>query len=73
MPEKNTPGLRTPEAKRYGAYSLIRGELYLHRMCLPLREVDFASLAARRTVTTSEFELELLQTCSSDGGFSCMS
>ena len=65
--------LRTPEAKRYGAYGRIRGELYLHRTCLPLREVDFASLTARRMATTSEFELELLQTCSSDGGFSCMS
>ena len=65
--------LRTPAAKQSGPYSRIRGEMYIHRTCLPLREVNFAALMIGRSKATSEFELELLQTCSSDGGFSCMS
>lgn len=66
--------LRTPNAKAYGAYSRVRGEMFIHRSCLPLREVNFAALvAASKKPASSEFELELLQTCSADGGFSCMS
>jgi len=66
--------LRTPDAKRAGAYAAIRGEMYLHRSCVPLRAVDFAALiAAAHRSSSSEFEKELLVTCSADGGFSCMS
>ncbi len=68
--------LRTPAAKSAGAYSSIRGEMYIHWSCIPLREVNFETLVAARharQAQSSPFELELLETCSADGGFSCMS
>jgi len=67
--------LRTPEAKERGAYSAVRGTMYIHRSCIPLRDVDFKALVAARKSkrSSSPFELELLETCAADGGFSCMS
>lgn len=62
---------RTVEGKPGG----VRGECYIHQSCKPLREIDFAKLVADRKISqASFFEVELLgDTCSSDGGFSCMS
>lgn len=66
--------LRTPEIKHKGrAYAKVKGEMYLHRQCIPLRQIDFAVLVAQKRMQASMFELELIDDCRADGGFSCMS
>lgn len=50
--------LRSPEGKKKLKH--IRGELYLHKSCKPLREIDFAALvAAKRNRTLPMFEGEI--------------
>lgn len=71
---RSDEALRAPEIKRRGrAYARVRGEMYLHRLCIPLREIDFDALVAGRRPQSSMFELELIDNCRADGGFSCMS
>lgn len=67
--------LRSPDCK-VGQYAGINDELYLHRSCKPLREIDFAArIEASKTGQMDMFAAELIdgKTCASDGGFSCMS
>jgi hypothetical protein len=71
---RHDEALRAPDIKHRGrAYARIRGEMYLHRLCIPLREIDFETLVARARKQSSMFELELIDDCRADGGFSCMS
>jgi hypothetical protein len=66
--------LRAPEIKHKGrAYAKVKGQMYLHRQCIPLREIDFEALVAQKRKQSSMFELELIDDCRADGGFSCMS
>ena len=62
------------ESSSQNTYQKIRGELYTHRSCLPLRQVDFEALFANNKKEYSQFEMEMISdTCKNDGGFSCMS
>lgn len=67
--------LRSDRVRRgHSPYARIRGEMYLHQSCQPLRQVDFVARIAARRARYSMFEIELVDTsCRSDGGFSCMS
>jgi hypothetical protein len=67
--------LRSEAIKRFGPYSKIRGEMYLHKSCLPLADVPFIKLVGEKQGRTevSQFELEILVSCESDGGSVCMS
>lgn len=64
--------LRSPEAKAQRQIKGLRQSCYLHQSCIPLREVDFTA-SKRRNI--SPFQRELIEgaTCSTDGGFTCMS
>lgn len=65
--------LRTPEAKKAGgAFAKVRGEMFLHRSCRPLDEIDFEGIADNKRGDAAMFEFEMLMDCRSDGGFSCM-
>jgi len=57
------------------AYGGLRGDLYVHYTCTPLREVDFEGLISGRIKPQRSFwDLELIHgNCRTDGGFSCMS
>lgn len=50
-------------------------QCYLHRSCIPLREVDFqAEIERKRQGKVHPLQQELFgSTCSTDGGFSCFS
>ncbi len=58
--------LRDPATKQNTPYGVIEGEMYLHESCRPLAEVDFEANIRRQP---SLFELELVESCKSDGGF----
>lgn len=53
------------------AYAKIKGDMYLHKSCISLQDIDFESLTIKKQ--SSMFEIELIDDCRSDGGFSCMS
>jgi hypothetical protein len=66
--------LRTDEIRStHGLYRMIKGTMYVHHSCRPLRDIDFAALVAQRKQRFSMFEIELVDSCRTDGGFSCMS
>lgn len=66
--------LRSPEAQLTKMIKRLVYECYLHESCLPLREIDFEErLETKRRGRVSPFQRELIGTCASDGGFSCLS
>lgn len=71
---RNDEALRHPDMKKRGhAYARIKGDMYLHASAVPLREIDFEALVAQKRKRSSMFEIELIDDCRADGGFSCMS
>lgn len=53
----------------------MRGKCYLHKSCKALREIDFKALIDLKKQQISMFAVEAMESasCSTDGGFSCMS
>lgn len=51
----------------------IQDDCYLHPSLQPLRSIDFEELDRRRKMQSDMFAHELIDSCSTDGGFSCFS
>lgn len=68
--------MRSDDAKKFRQFKGLRKKCYLHRSCKPLREVihELEAESKRRLAQEGAgFALEILETCSTDGGFTCMS